>query len=64
MAGSHGAGAEMQFTGIEKYINSYTPRGKLYGAYSSMVIWTGVFLTFKFWPRKSKTIEEAPKQSK
>lgn len=58
MAGGHGAANDMKFKGIERYINSYTMRGRLYGAYSSIAIWTGIFLTARYFINKPKAVEK------
>lgn len=58
MAGGHSNANEMQFKGIEKYINSYTLRGRLHGAYASIVIWAGIFLTARYFIKKPKAVEK------
>lgn len=59
MAGGHGAANDLQLKGIERYINSYTMKGRLYGAYSSIAIWAGIFLTAKLLTgKKSNAIEK------
>lgn len=56
MAGAQGAN-ELELKGIEKYLNSHTPQARLRAAYISIAFWGGLYLTYKLWPRKSKTVE-------